>query len=114
MASAVDKHSKIPPRLSLSGPRTDVVEPFVMPFQPGEDIVGKYKVVRLIGTGGVGFVVSARHVGFDEVVALKFLRPEFATHREAVSRFTIEARASFKIRSEHVARVLDVDTLPDG
>ncbi|HEX4352855.1 MAG TPA: serine/threonine-protein kinase, partial [Polyangiales bacterium] len=85
-----------------------------MPFQPGEDIVGKYKIVRLIGTGGVGFVVSARHVGFDEVVALKFLRPEFATHREAVSRFTIEARASFKVRSEHVARVLDVDTLPDG
>ena len=39
---------------------------------------------------------------------------EFATHAEAVSRFTIEARASFKIKSEHVARVIDVDSLPDG
>jgi serine/threonine-protein kinase len=48
------------------------------------------------------------------LVALKFLRPEFATHAEAVTRFTIEARASFKIKSEHVARVLDVDTLLDG
>jgi serine/threonine protein kinase len=114
MASAFDKQSSRPAQPSMSGPRTTAIEPFTMPFQPGEVIVGKYKVIRLIGTGGVGFVVSARHVGFDEVVALKFLRPEFATHAEAVTRFTIEARASFKIKSEHVARVLDVDTLLDG
>jgi serine/threonine-protein kinase len=90
------------------------VDAFTSPFQPGEIIGGKYEIIGLIGTGGVGFVVSARHVGFDEVVALKFLRPEFATHTEAVTRFTIEARASFKIKSEHVARVLDVDSLADG
>jgi serine/threonine protein kinase len=116
MASALDKQSNVPLRPSLTSPRTaaPAVEAFAMPFEPGEVIVGKYKVIRLIGTGGVGFVVSARHVGFDELVALKFLRPEFATHAEAVTRFTIEARASFKIKSEHVARVLDVDTLLDG
>jgi serine/threonine-protein kinase len=97
-------------------PRTQstVIDAFSLPFQPGEVIGGKYEIIRLIGTGGVGFVVSARHVGFDDLVALKFLRPEFATHAEAVTRFTIEARASFKIKSEHVARVLDVDSLPDG
>jgi serine/threonine protein kinase len=114
MASALDNQSKLAARLSKSGTRPATVDAFSLPFQPGEVIGGKYKIIRLIGTGGVGFVVSARHVGFDEVVALKFLRPEFATHTEAVTRFTIEARASFKIKSEHVARVLDVDTLPDG
>jgi serine/threonine protein kinase len=114
MASALDNQSKLAERLSMSGTRPTTVDAFCLPFQPGEVIGGKYKIIRLIGTGGVGFVVSARHVGFDEVVALKFLRPEFATHTEAVTRFTIEARASFKIKSEHVARVLDVDTLPDG
>ena len=114
MASALDNHSKLAARLSMSGTRPAALDTFQLPFQPGEVIGGKYKIIRLIGTGGVGFVVSARHVGFDEVVALKFLRPEFATHTEAVTRFTIEARASFKIKSEHVARVLDVDTLPDG
>jgi serine/threonine-protein kinase len=87
---------------------------FVMPFQPDEVIAGKYRIQGLIGTGGVGFVVAATHVGLDDSVALKFLKPEFATHPEAVSRFTIEARASFKIKNEHVARVLDVDTLRDG
>jgi serine/threonine-protein kinase len=87
---------------------------FVLPFEPDEIIAGKYRVQKLIGTGGVGFVVAATHVGLDDSVALKFLKPEFATHPEAVTRFTIEARASFKIKNEHVARVLDVDTLPDG
>lgn len=89
-------------------------QPFVLPFEPGEVIAGKYRVQKLIGVGGVGFVVAATHVGLDDSVALKFLRPEFAGHPEAVTRFTIEARASFKIKNEHVARVLDVDTLWNG
>ncbi len=87
---------------------------FDLPFAPGEILVDKYCVQKLIGTGGVGFVVAATHVGLDDSVALKFLKPEFATHPEAVARFVTEARACFKIKNEHVARVLDVDTLPDG
>jgi serine/threonine-protein kinase len=85
-----------------------------MPFAPGELIAGKYKVLDLIGTGGVGFVVSARHVRLDELVAIKFLRPAFASNPEAVKRFTIEARANFKIKNDHVVRVLDVDALESG
>jgi serine/threonine protein kinase len=114
MVGPSNKQSLVPAGGSMSAPYPVIEDLFTMPFQPGDVIVGKYEVIGLIGTGGVGFVVSARHVGFDERVALKFLRPEFATHPEAVARFTIEARASFKIRSEHVARVLDVDSLPDG
>lgn len=90
------------------------IQTFVLPFEPGEIIAGKYRIQKLIGNGGVGFVVAATHVGLDDSVALKFLKPEFAGHQEAVTRFTIEARASFKIKNEHVARVLDVDTLPNG
>jgi serine/threonine protein kinase len=114
MASPLDSQPKLPLRESISTPRVPAIDSFSMPFDTGQVIVGKYQILRLIGTGGVGFVVAARHIGFDEVVALKFLRPEFSTHAEAVSRFTIEARASFKIKSEHVARVLDVDATEDG
>jgi serine/threonine protein kinase len=99
---------------SLSGITAMVAQPFTLPFEPGEVIAGKYRVQKLIGVGGVGFVVAATHVALDDSVALKFLKPEFAGHQEAVTRFTIEARASFKIKNEHVARVLDVDTLPNG
>jgi serine/threonine-protein kinase len=47
-----------------------------MPFAPGDLIAGKYEVIKLIGSGGMGYVVSAMHVELGEVVALKFLRPE--------------------------------------
>ena len=85
-----------------------------MPFSPGEVIAGKYEVIKLIGSGGMGYVVSAMHVELGEKVALKFLRPEALLIDELVERFAREARAAAKIRSEHVARVYDVGTLPDG
>jgi len=62
----------------------------------------------------MGYVVEARHVALDERVALKFLLPEYAQHPEASARFQREARAAVKIKSEHVARVLDVATLENG
>src|SRR5450432_4902195 len=89
----------------------DVIE---MPFVPGEIIAGKYEVQKLIGSGGMGYVVSALHVELGERVALKFLRPEALAIPELVERFARAARAAAKIRSEHVARVFDVGALPDG
>ena len=47
-------------------------------------------------------------------MALKFLLPNLVEHAQAVTRFLNEARAAAQIRSEHVARVLDVDSTPDG
>jgi serine/threonine-protein kinase len=85
-----------------------------MPFQPGDVVAGKYEINDLIGTGGMGFVFSATHVELGEKVALKFLRPECTSNEELVGRFAREARASVKIKSEYVARVFDVGTLPDG
>ncbi|MEI9938384.1 MAG: serine/threonine-protein kinase [Pseudomonadota bacterium] len=85
-----------------------------MPFSPGDLIAGKYEVIKLIGSGGMGYVVSAMHVELGEVVALKFLRPEALQIEELVERFSREARAAAKIRSEHVARVFDVGVLSDG
>ena len=43
-----------------------------LPFAMGEIIAGKYEVLKLIGSGGMGYVVSAMHVELGEVVALKF------------------------------------------
>src|SRR5882724_7504567 len=85
-----------------------------MPFLPGEIIAGKYEVQKLIGSGGMGYVVAALHVELGEKVALKFLRPEALTIPELIERFAREARAAAKIKSEHIARVFDVGSLPDG
>jgi serine/threonine-protein kinase len=83
-------------------------------INPGDILGGKYRVVNLIGEGGMGYVMAATHVELGELVALKFLRPEAMQFQELVGRFAREAHASARIRSEHVARVYDVGTTPQG
>jgi serine/threonine-protein kinase len=81
---------------------------------PGAILAGKYRVERILGQGGMGVVVEARHIQLDERVALKFLLPEYAKVTEAAGRFLREARNAVKIKSEHVARVTDVGELESG
>jgi hypothetical protein len=80
----------------------------------GEVLGGKYRVERILGIGGMGVVVAAHHIQLDEKVAIKFLRPEGLADAESVARFSREARAAVRIKSEHVTRVTDVGTLPNG
>jgi len=58
--------------------------------------------------------VAAHHLQLDQRVAIKFLLPEALGNAEVVARFAREARAAVKIKSEHVARVVDVGTLETG
>ncbi len=81
---------------------------------PGEVLAGKYRVERVLGVGGMGVVVAAHHIQLDEKVALKFLLPDALKNPEALARFEREARAAVKIKSEHVARVIDVGKLENG
>jgi serine/threonine protein kinase len=80
----------------------------------GDLLFGKYRVERVIGSGGMGIVVAARHEELDQLVAIKFIREELLGHPDAARRFLREARAAAKLKSEHVARVLDVGMLESG
>ena len=80
----------------------------------GTLIAGKYRVERVLGQGGMGVVVVAMHDELDQRVAIKFLLPEAVRDAEWVARFSREAKAAAKIKSEHVVRVFDVGKLPDG
>ena len=85
------------------------------PVSLGEIVAGKYRVERVLGTGAMGYVVSARHVALDQVVAIKMLvEHRFGGPAESVQRFLGEARAAARIDSDHVCRVFDVGTLPNG
>jgi len=84
------------------------------PVKPGDVIAGKFRVEQVLGSGGVGVVVAARHLQLDERVALKFLLPNAVRSEVDVARFCREAQASVRLRSEHVARVTDVGTLDTG
>jgi len=83
-------------------------------LREGDIIQGKYRVERVLGMGGMGVVVAAHHLQLDEKVAIKSLLPQGLGHPEALLRFEREARAAVKIKSEHIARVLDVARFDDG
>jgi serine/threonine-protein kinase len=83
-------------------------------LQAGDVIAGKYRVERVIGQGGMGVVVAAEHTTLRQHVAVKVLLPEAAKRGTATERFLREARASVAIKSEHVARVMDVGSLDSG
>ncbi len=78
----------------------------------GALVGGKYRLQGLLGEGGMGLVVSAHDELLDRVVAIKLLRRESASDPVMVERFLREARAAAQLKSEHVARVLDVGTIP--
>jgi eukaryotic-like serine/threonine-protein kinase len=80
----------------------------------GDVLAGKYRVDKVLGVGGMGVVVAARHLQLETRVAIKFLLPGMLDSEEAVVRFAREARAAVRITSEHVARVFDVGTLETG
>src|SRR5262245_39784138 len=84
------------------------------PVQPGDMLGGKYRVEKVLGAGGMGVVVAATHLQLDQRVAIKFMLPAAFDDAEALARFNREARAAVKLRSEHVARVLDTGTFETG
>ena len=101
------------------GPSSDEVLAAAAPnrspsFRPGVVIADKYVVERLIGEGGIGVVVAAKHVQLEQMVAIKYLRPKALGSAAVAERFLREARLAAKIRSDHVARVYDVGTLASG
>jgi serine/threonine-protein kinase len=83
-------------------------------FRPGARIADKYVIEKVLGEGGLGVVVAAKHEHLDQIVAIKYLRPKALTTKGVAERFLREARLAARIRSEHVVHVYDVGTLPDG
>ncbi len=79
----------------------------------GDIIAGKFQVERVLGEGGMGYVVAARHLQLGQTVALKFMREDVLTS-EYRSRFLREARNTVRLKSKHVSRVLDVGALEGG
>jgi serine/threonine-protein kinase len=83
-------------------------------WQPDDVIAAKYRLVRVLGEGGMGVVYEAYHLRLRQRVAIKMLRPALATRYNVVVRFEREARAAAQLHSSHVAKVIDVDATPDG
>jgi eukaryotic-like serine/threonine-protein kinase len=80
----------------------------------GDQLNGKYTLLRLIGEGGMGCVFEAEHVLLGTRVAIKVLHSDLVARPGLVERFLQEARVSAQIKSPHVVAVSDVDRTHDG
>ncbi len=82
--------------------------------QPGALVAEKFRIERVLGIGGMGVVYAAKHELLNQQVALKLLLPEVAKDKEAVARFLHEGRATARLQSAHVVRVMDVGMVGDA
>ena len=83
-------------------------------LQPGQIIQNKYRIVRLIGQGGMGEVYEGENVSIHRRVAIKVLLGEAAMNADIVQRFEREAQAAGRIGNDHILEVLDLGALPTG
>ena len=78
------------------------------------DIIGNYRIVRLLGTGGMGAVYEAVHTAIDRRVALKVIHEHLAHKTDTIARFFNEARATNHIEHPSIIQVSDFGHAPSG
>jgi len=85
-----------------------------MTLQEGEVLGGRYRIVRLMGQGGMGAVWEARHEKLGARVCLKTIAQDLSQEPEFRQRFELEAQAAARLTGPHVVKVFDVDSTPEG
>jgi eukaryotic-like serine/threonine-protein kinase len=81
---------------------------------PGTVLLDKYRVDWMLGVGGYGYVVRAHDIQFGHQVAIKILRDDREADPQTQGRFLREAKLALKLKSEHVARVIDVGRMTNN
>jgi Protein kinase domain/Putative zinc-finger len=85
---------------------TGFLDPADFPGDPGR--LEHYRIKGLIGRGGMGIVLRGHDTQLDRPVAIKVLRPEWATDRQARERFTREARAAAAVQHDNLVTIHSV------
>src|SRR5687768_3541605 len=88
-------------------------------YDPNEDLpvgslAGEYRIEKKIGEGGMGSVYGARHPLIGKRAAIKVIRRELSSSREAVDRFVLEAQSVNQIGHPNIVDVFGFGQLPDG
>jgi tetratricopeptide (TPR) repeat protein/tRNA A-37 threonylcarbamoyl transferase component Bud32/TolB-like protein len=77
-------------------------------LEAGTVLAGRYEILNVLGTGGMGSVYRAQDRELDRLVALKVIRPELARNAAIVDRFKQELRLSHQVTHRNVVRMYDL------
>jgi eukaryotic-like serine/threonine-protein kinase len=80
----------------------------------GAVLGGKYRILRKIGSGGIGAVYAAEHMTLGSEVAIKVLRGAAAADAAEIARLRREAQVQVSIEHPNVVRTFDLDQMADG
>lgn len=83
-------------------------------LQPGTIVDGRFKLLRLLGQGGMGVVYAATHLNMNRTVAIKMLRRDSAQSPELILRFRNEARVLSSLEHPHIVKILAVGVDGEG
>src|SRR4029079_10048074 len=106
-------HRKYPDSMTLCSAEAAVLQRLEDPLI-GQTLAGKYRIEKLIKTGGMGAVYRGKHVLMDKTVAIKVLRPSLAVDDAVVARFSREAKAASRISHPHAVSVTDFGEAENG
>ncbi len=80
----------------------------------GQVVLGRYRILRLLGEGGMGVVYEAEHTLIEKRIALKVLRAAYSNQQELVARFQREAISASRIKHPNILDVFDFGQMEDG
>src|SRR5215471_17585964 len=98
------------PGSAASVPPPDYTDNLTMQlvFQPGTILAGRYRLLRVLGEGGMGAVYQARDQELDRMIALKVIRPELAGNPAILQRFKQELILARHVTHKNVVRIFDL------
>jgi formylglycine-generating enzyme required for sulfatase activity len=89
----------------------DALTDFLAPPQSADELgrLGKYRILKVLGHGGMGVVYLAEDIKLKRSVAIKAMLPALAASASAGKRFLLEAQAMAALEHDHIVRIYQVD-----
>jgi serine/threonine protein kinase/predicted Zn-dependent protease len=97
-----------PSSADISISQTETLQTPIKELTTGSTFAGRYQVIEELGKGGMGRVYKVFDTDIKEKVALKLLKPEIASDRETIERFSNELKYARKISHRNVCRMYDL------
>jgi len=103
-----DCGTQFPPAEEISVPLTETLETPKEELTAGSTFAGRYQIIEVLGKGGMGKVYRALDKKLNEEVALKLVKPEIASDKKTLERFSNELKIARKIAHKNVGRMYEL------